>query len=84
MITEIALGLGMAAPFLVLSYLPQLGRWLPKPGAWMERFREFLAFPLLATAIWLLWVIARQTGADGEMLEQLVLSTQFIVNQCTP
>lgn len=64
----ICLGLGMAAPFLLLSYLPRLGRWLPKPGAWMERFREFLAFPLLATAIWLLWVIARQTGADGVAL----------------
>lgn len=65
MLVFVALGLGMAAPFLLLSYLPQLGSWLPKPGAWMERFREFLAFPLLATAIWLLWVIARQTGADG-------------------
>lgn len=62
------LGLGMAAPFLLLSYLPQLNRLLPKPGAWMERFREFLAFPLLATAIWLLWVIGRQSGADGVAL----------------
>jgi thiol:disulfide interchange protein DsbD len=64
----ICLGLGMAAPFLLLSYLPQLGRWLPKPGAWMERFREFLAFPLLATAIWLLWVIGRQNGVDAVAL----------------
>ncbi len=64
----ICLGLGMAAPFLVLSYLPRLGRWLPKPGAWMERFREFLAFPLLATAIWLLWVIGRQNGTDAVAL----------------
>jgi thiol:disulfide interchange protein DsbD len=68
MLVFVCLGLGMAAPFLLLSYLPQLGRWLPKPGAWMERFREFLAFPLLATAIWLLWVIGRQTGADGVAL----------------
>lgn len=60
-----ALGLGMAFPFLLLSYLPGLSRWLPKPGAWMERFKEFLAFPLLATAIWLLWVIGGQTGPDG-------------------
>jgi thiol:disulfide interchange protein DsbD len=64
----ICLGLGMAAPFLLLSYLPRLGRWLPKPGAWMERFREFLAFPLLATAIWLLWVIGRQNGTDAVAL----------------
>ncbi len=68
MLVFVALGLGMAAPFLLLSYLPQLGSWLPKPGAWMERFREFLAFPLLATAIWLLWVIGRQTGVDGVAL----------------
>ncbi len=61
----VCLGLGMAAPFLLLSYLPRLGRWLPKPGAWMERFRQFLAFPLFATAIWLLWVVGRQTGVDG-------------------
>jgi thiol:disulfide interchange protein DsbD len=59
------LGMGMAAPFLLLSYLPRLGHWLPKPGAWMERFRQFLAFPLFATAIWLLWVVGRQTGVDG-------------------
>ena len=61
----VCLGLGMAAPFLLLSYLPRLGHWLPKPGAWMERFRQFLAFPLFATAIWLLWVVGRQTGVDG-------------------
>lgn len=64
----LCLGLGMASPFLLISYLPGTGRWLPKPGPWMERFRQFLAFPLLATAIWLLWVIGRQTGADAVTL----------------
>ncbi|MBB3169514.1 protein-disulfide reductase DsbD family protein [Simiduia aestuariiviva] len=59
-----ALGLGMALPFLALTYVPNLHRWLPKPGAWMETFKELLAFPLLLTAIWLLWVLGRQTGAD--------------------
>ncbi|UTA47588.1 protein-disulfide reductase DsbD [Simiduia sp. 21SJ11W-1] len=59
-----ALGLGMALPFLALTYLPNLHRWLPKPGAWMETFKEVLAFPLLLTGIWLLWVLGRQTSVD--------------------
>ena len=59
------LGFGMASPFLVISYLPRASRWLPAPGPWMERLRQFLAFPLLATAIWLLWIIGRQAGADA-------------------
>ncbi|WP_244431071.1 protein-disulfide reductase DsbD family protein [Simiduia agarivorans] len=59
-----ALGTGMALPFLALCYLPNLHQWLPKPGAWMETFKEILAFPLLLTAIWLLWVLGRQTSTD--------------------
>jgi len=62
------LGLGMALPLLLLSYLPQLGKWLPQPGAWMETFKQALAFPLYLTAIWLLWVLSRQLGADAAML----------------
>ncbi|MFT7246871.1 MAG: thiol:disulfide interchange protein, partial [Candidatus Azotimanducaceae bacterium] len=38
---------------------------LPKPGAWMERFKEILAFPLYASAVWLLWVLSLQAGASG-------------------
>ncbi len=54
----------MAAPLLLLSY-SQLARTLmPKPGRWMESLKQFLAFPLYATAIWLLWVAGRQTGID--------------------
>lgn len=64
----VCLGAGMAAPFLLLSHLPSLGRWLPSPGPWMVRFREFLAFPLLATGIWLLWVIGQQAGAGAVAL----------------
>jgi thiol:disulfide interchange protein len=64
----LCLGLGMASPFLLISYLPQAGHWLPAPGQWMERFRQFLAFPLLATAVWLLWIIGRQAGADAVTL----------------
>lgn len=61
----LALGLGMAAPFLLLVSVPALARLLPRPGAWMNTLKELLAFPLYATAVWLLWVIGRQTGANG-------------------
>lgn len=59
------LGLGMAAPFLLLSYVPKLGDYLPKPGAWMELFKKLLAFPLYLTAIWLLWVLGQQVGLSA-------------------
>jgi thiol:disulfide interchange protein/DsbC/DsbD-like thiol-disulfide interchange protein len=55
-----ALGLGLAAPYLALCYSPALRHKLPKPGAWMEHFRQFLAFPMFASAGWLLWVLAIQ------------------------
>ena len=64
----LALGLGMALPFLILSFVPALARLLPKPGAWMLGFRQFLAFPLYATAIWLLWVLGQQGGANAMAL----------------
>jgi DsbC/DsbD-like thiol-disulfide interchange protein len=52
-----ALGLGMAAPFLLISIWPAARRLLPKPGAWMHRFKQILAIPMLATAAWLLFVL---------------------------
>ncbi|MFZ5609777.1 MAG: protein-disulfide reductase DsbD family protein [Pseudomonadota bacterium] len=64
----LSLGLGLALPYLVLSIAPPLRRWLPRPGAWMVAFRQFLAFPMLATALWLVWVIGRQTGLEGVVL----------------
>ena len=66
----LALGFGMALPFLALSYSPALLRRLPKPGPWMERFRQFLAFPMYATAAWLAWVLSLQAG-DGALLATL-------------
>jgi thiol:disulfide interchange protein DsbD len=60
-----ALGLGMASPFLALAAVPRLAAWLPRPGAWMETFKQALAFPLYLTAVWLLWVLGRQAGADA-------------------
>ncbi|MEE4638271.1 MAG: protein-disulfide reductase DsbD domain-containing protein [Wenzhouxiangella sp.] len=59
------LGLGLALPMLALSFWPGLGRRLPKPGPWMETFRQAMAFPLYLAAVWLLWVLARQTDANG-------------------
>ena len=60
-----ALGFGMALPLLILCYLPALAQRLPKPGAWMDNLKQFLAFPLYLSAIWLLWVFGRQTSVSG-------------------
>ena len=65
------LGLGMALPFLILGYLPQLGNRLPQPGPWMGTFKQALAFPLYLTSVWLLWVLGHQTGTDSVMLAAL-------------
>jgi thiol:disulfide interchange protein DsbD len=61
----LAMGLGLALPFLVLSMTPALQRLMPRPGAWMDRLRQFLAFPMYASAVWMIWVLTQQTGADG-------------------
>lgn len=55
-----ALGLGLAAPFLLVACFPRLVSWLPKPGAWMERLKHILAVPMYLSALWLLWVLAQQ------------------------
>lgn len=60
-----ALGLGLALPYLALSFAPALQRLMPRPGAWMETFRQFLAFPMFASAAWMVWVLAQQTGDTG-------------------
>ncbi len=60
----LSLGLGLALPFMLLSLSPALRLFLPKPGAWMENFKQFLAFPMYASAVWLVWVLAQQTNAD--------------------
>ena len=61
----IALALGLAAPYLSISFVPALGRLLPKPGPWMTVFKQALAFPVFAAAAFFLWVLAQQTGAEG-------------------
>ncbi len=54
----LALGIGFAAPFVVIGLSPTVTGAFPKPGAWMLRFRQFLAFPMYATALWLVWVLS--------------------------
>ena len=61
----LALGFGLALPMLALSWWPGLARKLPKPGAWMDTFRQAMAFPLYLATVWLLWVLARQTDPNG-------------------
>jgi thiol:disulfide interchange protein/DsbC/DsbD-like thiol-disulfide interchange protein len=61
----VALGLGMALPYVALAWFPQWRRVLPRPGAWMQRLKQLLAFPLYATVAWLVWVLAAQVGLDA-------------------
>ncbi|MDR1077032.1 MAG: protein-disulfide reductase DsbD [Xanthomonadaceae bacterium] len=59
------LGLGLALPFLLIGFIPALGRRLPKPGAWMETLKQVLAFPMYLTTVWLLWVLGSQRGVNA-------------------
>ena len=61
----LTLGLGLALPFLLIGFVPALARALPRPGAWMDTFKQIMAFPLYLTAVWLAWVLAKQLGADA-------------------
>lgn len=71
------LGLGLALPILILTLSPRTLALLPKPGAWMERFKEFLAFPLLAAVIWLTWVLAQQVALAWVIGTSLLLLSFF-------
>jgi thiol:disulfide interchange protein/DsbC/DsbD-like thiol-disulfide interchange protein len=59
------LGLGLALPYLLLSQWPSLQKRLPKPGLWMDRLKQGLAFPMYAAAVWLVWVLAQQAGVNA-------------------
>ena len=61
----LSLGLGLALPYLLLTCWPRLHRWLPRPGMWMERAKQVLAFPMYAAAIWLVWVLVQQAGVNS-------------------
>ena len=68
-----ALGVGFGLPIVLLSLSPTFAKILPRPGAWMETFRQVMAFPLYATVAWLLWVLSIQLGSDGVIVGALTL-----------
>ncbi len=75
-----ALGLGLALPFLAAAWVPAVGNWLPRPGAWMDTLRRFMAFPMLATVVWLVWVLGHLSGVDGAgALLALLLTLSLVV-----
>jgi len=69
----VALGVGMALPFASLAWFPGWRRRLPKPGPWMERVKQVLAFPLYATVAWLAWVLGAQLDNDAVLRLALAL-----------
>ena len=64
LLTFVVLGLGLGSPYLAFMISPAILKLLPKPGAWMETLKQFMAFPLLATCLWLLWLLGRVSGPD--------------------
>jgi thiol:disulfide interchange protein DsbD len=61
----IAIGAGMALPYLAASWVPAVARVLPRPGPWLDTFRKLMAFPMFATVAWLVWVLGQQSGING-------------------
>ncbi len=57
-------GIGLALPYIVLAWDPKLLKWLPKPGAWMLRFKQAMGFPMLATSLWLIWILGTSYGIN--------------------
>lgn len=74
------LGLGFALPYVLICQFPQLLRGLPKPGRWMEILKQFMAFPMYATVIWLIWVLLQQSGTVGFLI---IGSGLVLVTFCT-
>ncbi len=66
LIVFMALGLGLALPYLAMTFIPAVRHILPRPGLWMEKLRQFLAFPMFASACWLLWVLSQQISHMGQ------------------
>lgn len=61
----LTVGVGLALPYVVLSVNPAWLRFVPRPGPWMERFKQAMGFLLMATVVWLLWVLGQQIGTEG-------------------
>ncbi len=68
MLIFFSLGFGLALPYLALCFIPALRTKLPKPGAWMEIFKEFLSFPMFLTAAFLVWVLSQQAGSGSVLI----------------
>ena len=68
LLVMLVLGIGLALPLTLIGLVPALARWLPKPGRWMETLKQILAFPMYLSAVWLIWVLAHQRGADAVAL----------------
>lgn len=64
----LALGFGMALPWLLLCLIPGWAAWLPKPGPWMDTFRKVMAVPMALALVWLAWVLSRQVSTAGLLL----------------
>ena len=62
------LGIGLAAPYVLLASLPAAARLLPRPGHWMDLLKQALAFPMYGGAAWLLWVVSQETGSTGVLI----------------
>jgi len=71
-----AVGFGMALPYLAIAFSPALRRFLPKPGSWMLGLKQFLAFPIYGTAVWLTFVLAKESG---ELAVTAVLSGVVLI-----
>ena len=76
----VALGLGLASPYLLASFVPAVARALPKPGIWMDQLKKMLAFPMWLTVVWLIWVLGQQNGIHGaaSLLAQLVVLSGLV------
>ena len=74
LILFVFMGFGMATPYLLLSLKPAWMKFLPRPGDWMERFKQFMGFLLMGTVVWLLWVLGHQLGMEG-----VVWTTAFLL-----
>ena len=74
------IGMGMALPYLLASWVPSVARALPRPGAWMNTFKQFMAFPMWGTVVWLVWVLGQQSGMNGAaaLLALLVMLAMLV------
>jgi suppressor for copper-sensitivity B len=79
MIIFLALGIGMALPYILVMLVPSAVRLLPKPGGWMEKLRFVLGLALLATVIWLLWILGGQIGQIGLIIAASIVVLMLLV-----